>query len=125
MVSCMNVITRTMRVGSLTLALLACFTIPASAQAFFPKTLSGARLSCNPARAPHYVPGHYETVRERVRIPGSCYRVWVSARYRSSCGLFGSRHRRGHSPGHYEIRRRRDRYEYRTKRVWVPGHYSY
>lgn len=131
MVLGMNVITRSFGVGSLTLAVLASFANPANAQAFFPPTLSAARRSCLPepvirhfpAPSRAYIPGHYETVRERVRIPGSTYRVWVRARYRSHHRGFFRSHRHLVTPGHYETRRSRSRYEYQTRRVWVPGHY--
>lgn len=121
----MNFFTRSIGVSSLTLAMLACLANPATSQAYFPQTISSGRRACLPARAPRYVPGHYETVSERVRVPGSFYRVWVPAQYRTHCGLFGSRYRRLLSPGHYETRRAANRYEYRSRRVWVPGHYDH
>ncbi len=99
----------------------------ASAQCFQLQSLSAARRTCIPAPVPvpRYIPGHYKTIRERVRVPGATYRVYVEGRYRSRCrGIFGrcvSRYR----PGRYELRQEPDRYEYRTRKVWVPGRYSY
>ena len=121
----MNLFTPSIAVSSLTIAMLTGTAGPASAQAYFPPTLSPARRACLPAPAPRYVPGHYETVREQVRVPGAVYRAWVPARYQTYCGLFGRRYQRLLSPGHYETRRAPDRYEQRSRQVWVPGHYSY
>ena len=121
----MNIIRNSVRVCSLALAMHACFATPASAQVIFPQTLSSARRACVPSHAPRYTPGHYETVQERVRIPGISYQTWVPAQYRTHYGFFGHRYRRLISPGHYVTHRTPDRYEYRSRKVWVAGHYSY
>lgn len=123
----MNTTIRTTAISALTLALLAFFSAPASAQACYPQSLSRGRRLITPAHAPahqHYTPGHYETIRERVLVPGASYRVWVRARYSTHHGLFGFHHRQLVSPGHYEYRSASSRYEYRSRRVWIPGHYD-
>ena len=119
----MNVITSTLT-GSLAIALLACSAPQASAQSCSPQGLYSARRACVPAAAPRYIPGHYQIVREKVLIPGTCYQAYVPARYQSGCGIFGLRYRRLIAPAHYETRRTPDRYEYRNRRVWVPGRYA-
>ena len=119
----MNVINRSMGACALIFTVMAGFTNSASAQAYFPQTLSNARRACLPARAPRYIPGRYETRHEQVRVPGRSYRVYVPPRYSTRCSIFGARYRRLVEPGHFETRYAPDRYEYRSRRIWVPGHY--
>ena len=71
-----------------------------------------------PACNPVVVPGHYETVTERVWRPGYSKRVWVPARYsyRYRCGrrvrvlVRRGYYRTQHVPGHWE---------HVNRRVWV------
>ena len=99
----------------------------AEAQALFPPSLSAARRACVPATPalPRYIPGHYEIIRERVRIPGRSFRIYVPGRYESRYrGPFRLPATR-YIPARYELHREPDRFEYRDKRVWVPGRYSF
>lgn len=82
-----------------------------------------------PAPRPHYprqrayVPGHYETRCETVRVPGHYENVWVEPVYErhvDHCGTVtevlvrAGYHKRVWVDGGYETR---------EIRVWVPGHY--
>jgi hypothetical protein len=99
----------------------------ASAQSYMPHSLSTARRSCVPIvhPTPHYIPGHYEVIRERVRVPGATYRIYVPDQHRRSCITFFGRSPNRFRRGHYEYRQEPDRFEYRNRKVWVPGRYSY
>lgn len=67
-----------------------------------------------------WVPGHFETVRERVWVSGGCERVWIEPLYEWRLGRCGFERvcvRAGHwdrveLPGHYEER---------CSQVWRPG----
>jgi len=68
-----------------------------------------------------WVPGHYETVRERVWIPGQVQQVWVEPVFewrRDSCGraIMACV-----SEGHFETVTQLGRWDYRNTRVWVSG----
>ena len=118
---------KTLLLFALAVPTMGFMTDSASAQSFLCNSLSSSRRACSqtPRYIPRYIPGHYEVIRERVRIPGATYRVYVPASFQSCCpGSFshnGSKYR----PGRYELRKKPDRYEYRNRRVWVPGRYSY
>jgi len=67
--------------------------------------------ACSPRPAPPQYRGHWETVVERVWVPGSCERVWIAPVYETrydSCGrAFQVCVRAGfwdtiQHPGHYE-----------------------
>ena len=70
-----------------------------------------------------WIPGHYETVRERIWVPGPIEQVWVEPVCewrRDSCGRTFMA---CVSEGHYERVRQPGHYEYRDMRVWVSGHW--
>lgn len=72
-------------------------------------------------RGARWVPGHYETVRERVWIPFRVQKVWIEPAYewrRDSCGRAFMA---CVSTGHYEMVEHPGRYEHRSTRVWVAG----
>ncbi len=80
-----------------------------------------ARAYCAPPPPPpprHWVPGHYETRRERVCIPGYWQTVTEPVR-----------HPHGRGWGHHQVRYvpRQvwvpERFEWRETQVWVPGHH--
>jgi hypothetical protein len=72
-------------------------------------------------RPARWVPGHYETVRERVWIPGRVQKVWVEPRYGWRRGSCGRAYRGCISRGHWELVERPGRYEYRDTQVWIEG----
>jgi len=69
----------------------------------------------------HWVPGAYETQRERVLVPG--HWTTVTERVRGGWG-WGHHHGRHHE--RYITRRVwiPERYEWRETQVWVPGHWE-
>ncbi len=69
----------------------------------------------------HTLPGHYETVQEKVWIPGYTEQVWVPARVEVWYDYYGCRHETVLEPGHYRQVHHPGHYELRARRVWVPG----
>jgi hypothetical protein len=93
-----------------------------------PTYTSSAALAPSPYRGGYvarrvWVPGHYETVRQCVFVPGQVQRVWVEPVYEWRIGTCGVRYvcvRAGYwrsiqLPGHYETQR---------VRVYREGHWS-
>jgi hypothetical protein len=83
---------------------------------------SQARGSYAASRA--WIPGHYETLHERVWVPGWTERIWIEPAFEWRRGPCGARFRvqvcagywrSVHHPGHYEIR---------AIRVWRPGYWA-
>ena len=70
---------------------------------------------------PCYVPGHYETVREKVWVPGCVERIWVDPVYTWRRDEWGRTYPVCVSGGHYETIERPGRYELRERRVWIEG----
>jgi hypothetical protein len=86
----------------------------------------GAARACAPVyrvrdRHARWIPGHYETVRERVWVPGCVQRVWVEPRYGWRRDHRGRFFRSCLAQGHYERVEQPGRYEYRDAQVWVDG----
>jgi hypothetical protein len=72
-------------------------------------------------RHARWVPGHYQTVRERVWVPGCVQRVWVEPRYGWRRDSYGRTYRRCISKGHYAMVEQPGRFEYLDAQVWVDG----
>ena len=72
-------------------------------------------------RPARWVPGHYETVRERVWIPARYERVWIEPVYtwrRDSCGRA---YQVCAEQGRYQFVKQPGYYDHRDGRVWVEG----
>ena len=72
-------------------------------------------------RPARWVPGHYETVRERVWIPARYERVWIEPVYtwrRDSCGRA---YQVCVEQGRYQFVKQPGYYDHRDGRVWVEG----
>ena len=68
-----------------------------------------------------FVPGRYETILEKIWIPGCSEKVWVAPAYGWRRDAWGRLRRVCVSGGHYEVMRRPGHYETREVRVWVDG----
>ena len=71
-----------------------------------------------------WVAGRYETVRERVWVPGRCERVWVPPAFelrRDGCGRVVRVMVRA---GCWETVQHPGHFEERCGRVWRPGHWA-
>ena len=108
---------------ALVLALAAVAAPAAHAQEWrvsFGKRVGSTQLRFDLASRSHGRPaGHYETVQERVWVPGCREQVWVPARYETVVDACGRVYRRLVRAGHYEWVDRPGRYEIRTRRIWV------
>jgi hypothetical protein len=71
-----------------------------------------------------WVPGRYETVRERVWIPGSCERVWVPPAFELRYVGCGRAVRVMVRAGCWETVQHPGHYEERCVRVWRPGYWT-
>jgi hypothetical protein len=72
-------------------------------------------------RARCWVPGHYETVREKVWVEGCLERVWIDPAYTWRRDAWGRTYPVCVSAGRYEMVKRPGRYELREVQVWVAG----
>lgn len=77
---------------------------------------SGQHTSCCSTTA-----GHYETIEDRVWVPGHTERVWVPARYESYYDSCGRLRQRLVCAGRYEYVEHPGYYQIQSRRVWVPG----
>lgn len=83
-----------------------------------------ARTVIHRAPPPVWIPGHYQTVRERVLVPGPTTRVWIPEVVETRFDSCGVPYTVVVVPGHFETRTAPGRFEWRTRRVWVAGHYE-
>jgi hypothetical protein len=130
---------RILRVGAITMAAIATFAVaPLTVRAdhndsrstsfYIGIAAEGFRASfasydrCAPP-PPRWIPGHYETRRDRVCIPGYWQTIEVPAEY----GWVRHGWRWCYVVVKPACTRRvwvPERYEWRETRVWVPGHYE-
>lgn len=77
------------------------------------------------AKAPSrtWIPGGYETVDQRVWVPGCAERVWVEPAFALRIGACGERFRVLVAAGHWRTVQHPGHYEVRRVRVRVPGHW--
>jgi len=67
-----------------------------------------------------WVTGHYETITERVWVPGACQRVWVEPAHAWRLGRCGFEYVCV-SAGYWRTVQEPGRYENRCVQVWTPG----
>ena len=75
--------------------------------------------------AARWVPGHYETVRDRVWVPGQAEQVWVEPVFEWRRDACGRAVMACVADGHFEWVKQPGHYEYRDTRFWVPGAWRY
>lgn len=71
-----------------------------------------------------WVPGHYETVRQQVWVPGSCERVWVPPVFELRHDGCGRALRVMVRAGCWETVQHPGHYQERCASVWRPGHWA-
>lgn len=70
---------------------------------------------------PVWIAGGYETVEQRVWVPGCVERVWVEPTFALRIGSCGERFRVLVTAGHWRTVQRAGHYEIRRVRAWAPG----
>ena len=71
-----------------------------------------------------WVPGHYESVCERVWVQGLNEQVWVDPVFELRLGSCGDAFRVLVSAGHWEAIHHPGHFEDRRRSVWTPGHWE-
>jgi len=70
-----------------------------------------------------WVPGHYETIRERVWVPGATRGEWRTARQEWRVDRCGRLRLVLVEPGRWITLTEPGRFETRERREWIPGHW--
>lgn len=74
--------------------------------------------ACAPRPAPPQYGGHWETIVERVWIPGSCDRVWIAPIHETRYDSCGRAYQVCVRAGYWDTIQRPGHYEDRSRQVW-------